>query len=210
VSPISSSTPLPQEITDLITSKAQRLVGHYRFTESDREEIEQQIALQVVRKRATVPEPRAQQMGFLITLVQHAVADIVAARKASNRDYRREDASLDQWVQDAAGGWELRGEMITEDDAARHVGRPGASRGDGHDLAIDLADAANRLSPRLREVFEQYAVLGSPREVAKAIGVHHSTVYEALKQIKDHFEQAGLTIYLSKPRANPTVSGTRR
>ena len=210
MSPISSSTPLPQEITDLITSKAQRLVGHYRFTESDREEIEQQVALQVVRKRATVPEARARQMGFLITLVQHAVADIVAARKAGNRDYRREDASLDQWVQDAAGGWELRGETVTEDDAARHVGRPDASRGDRHDLAIDLVDAADRLSPRLREIFEQYAVLGSPREVAKAIGVHHSTVYEALKQIKDHFEKAGLTIYLSKPRANPTVSDTRR
>jgi len=210
VSPISSSTPLPQEITRLITSKAERLVGHYRFTESDREEIEQQIALQVVRKRATVPEARAQHLGFLITLVQHAVADIIEARKASNRDYRREDGSLDQWSQDASGEWELRGETITEDDAARRVGRPSMSGGDQHDLAMDLADAASRLAPQLREIFEKYAELGSPRKVAKAVGVHHSTVYEALKQIKEHFLAAGLTIYLPQSRANPTDFGTRR
>jgi len=207
---IDSRTPLPQEITDLITSKAQRLVGHYKFTESDREEIEQRIALEVVRRRAKVDEARARNLAFLTTLVRHAEVDIIHARTAGNRDYRREDGSLDQWVQDAAGGWELRGETITEDDAARRIGRPGTSGGDRHDLAIDLADAADRLSPRLREVFEQYAVLGSAREVAKALQRHPSSVCDALKQIKDHFEQAGLTIYLSKPRANPTVSDTRR
>ena len=210
MSQISSSTPLPQEITDLITSKANQLVGRYRFTESDREEIEQQIAFEVVRKRAAVPEARARQMGFLITLVQHAVADIIAACRAGNRDYRREDGSLDRWVQDASGGWEPRGETITEDDDARRVGRPGASRGDRHDLAIDMAAAAERLSPRLRAILEQYAMHGSARQVARAMGRHPSSVCDALKQIKDHFEEAGLSIYMSRPRANPTVSDRRR
>jgi RNA polymerase sigma-70 factor (ECF subfamily) len=210
VSPISSSTPLPQEITDLITSKAQRLVGRYRFTKSDREEIEQQIAVEVVRRRAMVDLVRARQMGFLITLVQHAVADIIAARRASNRDYHREDAPLDEWVEADTGQMVRRADMITEDDAGRRTGRPDMSRGDHYDLAIDLADAASRLSPRLREIFEHYAVLGSAREVAKATGLHHSSVCDALKQIKQHFKTAGLEVYLSKPRANPTDSDTRR
>ena len=207
--PINSSTPLPQEVTSLITVKAQQLVGHYRLTAPDRDDIEQQVTIEVVRRRSTVDAARAQQMGFLIRLVEHAIADIIESRRAGNRDYRREEGSLDQWVQDASGGWELRGEKITEDDAARRTGRPSTSRGDHHDLAIDLADAASRLSPRLRRIFEQYASLGSAREVAKAAGLHHSSVCDALKQIKEHFEAAGLEVYLSTP-GNPTGPGIRR
>ena len=211
MSSISNSTPLPQEITNLITSKAQRLVGRYRFTASDQGEIEQQIALEVVRRRATVSEVRAQEMGFLITLVQHAVADIIAARKAGNRDYRREDGSLDQWIKDDDGNWARCGDTVTGDDADRRVGRPSMSRGDHHDLAIDMADAASRLSPRLREILERYAILGSARGVADAIGLHHSSVCDALKQIKAHFETTGLKAYLPNPRRpNPTDLDTRR
>ena len=207
---VGASTPLPQEITTLIIKKANRLVGRYRFSESDREEIEQQIIFEVLRRRAMVDEARARQMGFLMMLVQHAVADLIAARMTTGRDYRLEEGSLDQQTQDASGYWELRGETITEDDATRHIGRPGETCGDHRDLSIDLADATSRLSPRLREIFRHYATLGSAREVARVTGLHHSSVCDALRQIKDQFQTAGLEIYLSKPRANPTVSDSRR
>jgi RNA polymerase sigma factor (sigma-70 family) len=181
----------------LIQITAKKQVGWYGYAESDRDDLEQQIAMEVVRRRDKFNPGRAQQKTFLARLVTHAMADIIAARKASSRDYRREDGSLDQWVQDDAGDWARRGDTVTEDDAGRRTGRPDMSRGDQHDLAIDLADAASRLSPRLREIFEHYAVLGSAREVAKATGLHHSSVCDALKQIKQQFKMAGLGEYLS-------------
>ena len=208
---IDSRTPLPQEITVLITSKARQLVGRYRLTESDQQEIEQTIALEVVRRRSTVSQARAKHMGFLICLVNHAVADIIAARKAACRDYGREEASLDQWVQDEFGKWALRGETIPEQDARLHRGKPSIDPEELRDLIIDMSDAASRLSPRLREIFEQYAAQGSARKVAEATGRHHSSVCEAMQQIKRHFEKAGLEVYLPKPRRpNPTDSDTRR
>lgn len=210
MSTISSSTPLPQYVMTLIEVTVHRTVGRYRLTESDRDDLKQQIAMEVVRRRAKFDGGRAQENTFLARLARNALADLIAARKASNRDYRREDGSLDAWQQDASGDWELRGETITEDDADRRLGRPGMPREELRDLAIDLADAASRLSPRLREIFEHYAVLGSAREVAKATGLHHSSVYDALKQVKQHFEVAGLDVYLSSRRANPTDSDARR
>ena len=207
---IDSRTPLPAEITRLITSKAQQLVGHYRFTESDRGEIEQAVALDVIRKRSAVDPTRAYEMGFLICLVEHAVADIIAARTARGRDYRLESGSLDRWVKDDLGDWARASDLVTEDNAGQRVGRPGMSQEDLRDLAIDLAGAAANLSARLRVILEHYTVLGSAREVAKATGLHHSSVCDALKQIKRHFEEAGLQDYLPKPRTNPTDRSTRR
>ncbi len=208
---IDSSTPLPQEITILITSKARRLVGRYRLTESDQQEIEQKIALEVVRRRSTVSHARAEHMGFLICLVNHAIADIIAARKAGRRDYRREEGSLDQWVRDDLGNWALRGETITEEEAGRRIGRPGTSQEEQHDLRSDLRDAAATLPEGLREIYEHFEIEGSARGVGKAVGRHHSTVCDALKQIKEHFEKAGLDVYLPKPRRpDPTDPDARR
>jgi len=216
VSPIISSTPLPQEITTLIIKKAKRLVGRYRFSESDRQEIEQQIIFEVLRRRSTVDEARARQMGFLIMLVQHAVADIVAARRAASRDYRREEGVLSQWILASTSEhplyreWMTRGEQITEQESRVHRGLPYIDPEDIRDLAIDMSDAAASLPDHLREIYTRLKELGSARAVANAVGMHPSSVYDAIKMIKDHFQKAGLEIYLSKPRANPTVSDARR
>ena len=202
---IDSRTPLPQQITDLITRKAQRLMGHYRFTESDQDDIVQTITFDVLRKRSRVNATRAQDMAFLICLVEHAVADLIAARKAACRDYRREEGALDQWQKDPFGDWALRGEMFTEEDAGRRVGWPSSSQEDRRDLLIDMSEAVSKLSPRDREIFEQYAALRSARAVGKAMDLHHSTVCDALAQIKEHFQKSGLEAYLPKPRkSDPT------
>ena len=202
---IDSSTALPREITTLITQKAQRLVGQYRFTESDKEDVAQTITFDVLHKRSRVHEDRARDMGFLICLVEHAVADLIAARKAGKRDYRREEGALDQWQKDQFGHWGLRGEMIAEENAGRRVGRPATSQEDRRDLAIDMSEATSRLSSRHREIFEQYTVLRSARAVGKAMDLHHSTVCDALAQVKEHFQKSGLQAYLPKPRkSNPT------
>lgn len=198
---IDSSTPLPQYIATLIQTTVQMVVGWYRLTESDRDDLEQQIVLEVVRRRVKFDAGKeAKEKTFLARVVTHALSDIIRARRASNRDYRRENGSLDQWVRDDAGDWALRGEAITEDDAGRHLGRPGTPRAELRDLALDMAEAASRLSPPLREIFEHFAALGSVREVAKATGLHHTSVYEALRQIKVRFEEAGLGAYLPNSR----------
>jgi len=205
-----SSFPLPQYINTLIEVTAKKMIGSSGFSKSDQEELEQQITLDVIRRRSRFDPAKALEKTFLARLVRHAAADIIAARKASNRDYRREEGSLDQWTKDGDGKWVRRGDTITEETAAQRTGGPGALPEDLRDLAIDMAEAAAALPERLREIYEQFKAHGSAQGVAEATGLHRSSVYDALEQIRQHFEASGLGKYLPEPPANPTDSERRR
>lgn len=200
---IDGNSPLPEEITTMVARKARQIARRCRCASADQEELEQQITLAILRKRAAVSESRARQMGFLISLVQHAVADIIAARRAGNRDYRREESPLDEWVLDDAGNVVRRGDTITEEDARRRVGGPGTPREDLVDLAIDLSVVTASLPPYLREVCGHLVETGSVRATARKMGVHHSNVYKAIRQIEQRLETAGLKDYLPATPFSP-------
>ena len=109
-----NSLPLSQYITTHITAKTRQLIGKHGFTRSDQADIEQRIALEVVRRRGKFDPSLAQQDTFLTRLVDHAVADIIAARRAARRDYRREECSLNEPVTDAEGRPTERHETMSD------------------------------------------------------------------------------------------------
>ena len=211
---IGSSTPLSRYITTLIQITAKRQVGRYGYAESDRDDLEQLITMEVIRRRAKFDPGKAQENTFLARLVTHALADIIAARKAACRDYRREKGMLSQWVRVSSSShplyneWASRGELVTEDDSRRHLGKPALGPDELRDLSIDVATAAAALPDHLRDIATQLKELGSARAVAAAMGLHHSTVSEAVKQIKEHFLKAGLDDYLpNRQTAQPDRFG---
>ena len=207
---IGNSSPLPQYVSTLIKVTAARMKGKYRFTDSDLDDIEQTITLEVVRRRAKFDPARAQENTFLARLVSHATADIIEKRVASNRDFRREQGSLDQWVRDDLGEWVRRGETITEGNARRHLGLSGLSEEEARDLAIDLRAVVAGLPQFLRAVCRHLMRCNTVQEAAGAAGVHRSTVYEAIHQIRTAFVRAGLEQYLPPDVPNPTVREPRR
>jgi RNA polymerase sigma factor (sigma-70 family) len=208
---IDNRRPLPPYITILIQVTAAKMKGRCRFTASDVEDLEQAITAELLRRRARFnPAAGAQETTFLARLVRHAAADIMAARKASNRDYRREGGTLNQWVWNhREKEWERPGDTATEEAAELRLGRPGLSAEEHRDLAIDLMAVAAALPPRLREVLEHYKTLGSAHQVARVMGLHHSSVCDILKQIRQRFEEAGLDAYLDEHPSDPTDSGDR-
>ena len=204
-----NSRPLPSYISTLIQVTVKKMIGSCGLNKSDQEDLEQQIAFEVIRRRSKFDPAKAHEKTFLARLVEHAVADIFAARKAGNRDYRREDGSLGQWMKDSAGKWVRRGETITEESAGQRTGGPGALPEELRDLAIDMEEAAALLPARLREIYEQFKTHGSVQEIARVIGLHPSSVYESLAQIRQRFEKAGLGDYLPPSPTNPTDCGSR-
>jgi len=207
---IASSSPLPQYISTLIKVTAARMKGRHRFTESDLADIEQTIALEVVRRRAKFDPARAQEHTFLARLVKHAAADIIERRVASNRDYRREEGTLDQWVRNDLGEWVRRSETITEEAGRRHLGVSCPSEEEARDLAIDLRAVVVGLPEPLQAMCRHLVYCATIQEAARAAGVHRSTVYEAIRQIRAAFVRAGLEQYLPPDPRNPTVRETRR
>ena len=200
-------SPLPQYVTTLIQITVHRTIGRYRFTESDQDDLEQQITLEVIRRRPAFDPTKAQENTFLARVVKNTIADIIAARKAACRDYRREEGSLSRWVlvegdssHPLHNEWATRGELVTEQDARLHLGKGSIDPEELGDLAIDLSDAAATLPDRLRNVYEHLRELGTVQDVANAMGLHRSSVYDAIKEIRTHCEEAGLGGYLPGPR----------
>ena len=76
----------------LVKWKAAQLVGRAGLTESDRPDIEQDIAFQVLRRIRKFDPQRGRYEATVHRIVENAVADMLAVRKAACRDYRRAHA----------------------------------------------------------------------------------------------------------------------
>jgi DNA-directed RNA polymerase specialized sigma subunit len=55
---------------------------------------------------------------------------------------------------------------------------------DDDDMMINIKEAVQRLSDADRIIFILYCETGSLREVGKVLGVSHTTVFKAIKDIK--------------------------
>src|SRR6266581_2571066 len=72
----------------LIRHKVSRLIGRHGFTASDREDLEQELALQAHIAAAKYDPTRGSPTAFYATVLTNKVKSVVAAAKAQKRDHR--------------------------------------------------------------------------------------------------------------------------
>lgn len=77
---------------ELIRHKVRRLVGHYGYTGSDRDDLTQELALQAHVATQKYDPTRGAVTTFLDRVLTRKVASLVAAATAQKRDRRREQA----------------------------------------------------------------------------------------------------------------------
>lgn len=188
----------------LIRSKARQLVGKAGFTASDREDIEQDLALHLLARLPHYDPRRANGEAFTTQVVQNRVRTLLEHRSAECRNWRRCRASLHDTVACDDGDPVERGDDLDAEAFLRRTGRTDESDPPHQDLRIDVARAVDDLPPRLREIAVGLAH-GNPTDVARAAGVNRKLVYRAIEQIRAHFEAAGLRAY-----AHPRDSFPRR
>lgn len=178
--------PLSPYITTHITTKARQLIGKHGFARTDQGDIEQRIALEVVRRRGKFDPSLARQDTFLARLVDHAVADIIAARRAPGRDYRREECSLNEAITGSDG-------RVIE----RHETMSDAADGEAEvrDLVGDVQQVLAALPPLLAHIATCLATK-TPAETARELNIPRGTLYEHMGRIKVAFRRAGLDGYL--------------
>jgi len=158
-----------------IQRRARRLVGRNGFVATDREDIEQCLRLELLRRAHAFDPKKATWHGFVTLVLRRAVSRILRARHAEKRDYRRN--SLLQ---------------TTDPRLASHL----TTNGDGNaDLVQDLAACEARLPSDLR------AITGSLRteslsEAARAAGLPRSTFCDRVGKVRKIYESAGLRIYV--------------
>lgn len=191
----SSRTGLDPYVANLIRRKARQLVGHYGFAPSDREDIEQDLTADLLRRMRNFDASRSGFRTFATRVVEHAVARIVEYRTAAVRDCRLEVRSLQETI--AVGdGEQLPVEDLPHEDASLvQRGHPSGATPDEQDLRIDLDRALARLTPEQRELCLQL-MTSTISEIASAKGVSRARLYEIRREIQAVFEQVGLREYL--------------
>ena len=106
----------------LIRRKAHQLVRHPSFSKSDRPDIEQELAMELVLKYRCFDPERARETTFIARILESKVVSLVRTRTAEKRDFRRTGKPLDETVRDSDGGSVERAQTLNATSATRRGG----------------------------------------------------------------------------------------
>lgn len=172
---------LDEYATTLIRVKARQLIGKYGFTKSDREDIQQDLTLDLLMRLARFDPRKGKPATFVRLVVDRRVASLIRERKSLARDYRRTRHSLDE-LSDEIGNGNLT-EPAVDDRLQR-------------DLAIDVAEALGELADDQQSI--AMGLRDDPlAEVAREHRCSREAVRRSAKQIRRHLARRGLDEYIS-------------
>jgi len=179
----------------IIKFKARQLVGLVGLTESDREDLEQEMILDLLQRLPKYNPDRAQRNTFIARVVEHKIASIIEARKAGLRNYRLCNCSLNECIEDEEGFSVERMETIDQEDYLRMTGGLSHPFSELRDLSVDVRQAIKKLPPELRELCRRLNV-NTITELSRDTGIPRGTIYESIKKLRSILEDAGLKDYL--------------
>ena len=190
----------------LIRFKTRQLVGQAGFTASDRDDLEQELILDLLRRLPKYNPKRAQLNTFIARVVEHRVATLIEAQKAGIRDYRRCRCSLNDRFEDEDGRSVERAETFDQEDYLLRTGAQSRPSDELSALAIDVTAVLEGLPPELRNLCRGLKAK-TVTEISRDTGVPRGTIYESIKKLREIFEDAGLKDYLRAPRRSRSGSG---
>ena len=179
----------------LIKYKARQLIGQAGFTASDRDDLEQELIFDVLRRLPKYNPKRAQLNTFIARVVEHKIARLIEAQKAGIRDYRRCPFSLNDRFEDEDGRSVERVDTFDQEDYLLRTGSQSRPTDELSALALDVAAVLETLPAELRELCRRLKA-ESVTEISRDTGVPRGTIYESIKKLREIFEDAGLRDYL--------------
>ena len=180
----------------IIKYKARQLVGRVGFTESDREDLEQEMILDLLQRLPKYDPARAQRNTFIARVVDHKIATIIEARKAGLRDYRLCRCSLDdrfEYGEYEDGFCIERMQIIDQEDYLMRTGKISRPPSELRDLSIDVRQAIEKLPPELRELQRH---VPTPSRRSPATPGFRGDDLRVHQQAARDLEDAGLRDYL--------------
>lgn len=179
----------------LIRHKAYQLIGTAGFTESDREDLEQEMALDLIMRLPKFDPNKAAHTTFVARVIERKISKLIRHRKQEKRDYRRETNSLSESVETEFGSVE-RAQTISQDEYDRRIGRHGRPEAERLDMHLDVSLAISQLPPDLKPMAERL-LTHSITEVASEFGISRGHFYEvAVARLRAIFQDKGLGEYL--------------
>lgn len=181
--------------SQLIRQKARQLVRHPGFSKSEREDIEQELRIELVQKYHCFDPDRARETTFIARVVENKVISLIRGRVAEKRDFRRAGRSLNETVGDAEGGQVERAQTLTASAARAHTGQAPRSDAEQAQLRCDMAEVLTALPDDLRQLAELLQVM-SEFAASRVLGKSRRQVANDVARLRELFEGADLREHL--------------
>lgn len=192
---VSPENPITKFAAQLIRRKARELAARSGFSPSDRDDIEQELRLILLRRLDKFDPSVAHYNAFVTTVIERYSATILEHRCAESRSHRRYGGSLNQLVDDGDGNKIEMGATLPEDQQCVRTGARFRSGEELHDLATDVAQLIADLPPEVADICERLK-RDTISVVARDLGMPRSTLRDLLKGVRSRFECCGMREYL--------------
>jgi RNA polymerase sigma-70 factor (ECF subfamily) len=184
-------------ILRLVRFKARELVKTSSVPQSDRDDIAQDLLLDILRRLPRFDPGRSSRSAFIRRVIANRIATILAARRAQRRDPARCRESLNDEILDVDGTSVERAESLDADCCMRRDGSEVGAAERRRDLRVDLDATVASLPPHLRDLCTRLE-RSTVTEIAAELGVPRGTVRGRIKTIRRHFRAAGLDDYAAR------------
>jgi len=178
-----------------IRNEARALVGRFGFGEDDREDIQQELKLDLLKHLPGYDSRRAKQSTFTKMVVEQKVIGLIETKMAKKRGCGLCTCSLNEEIEDGEGGSTERIETIATDAWLRATGRQGLSSEEHADLRLDLGRFEALLSPGFRWLFESLKTK-TLAEISRETGIPRSTLNDRREKLRGMLEDSRLKDYL--------------
>lgn len=192
---------LNSQTINLIKHKAWGLIGTIGFTASDRDDIEQELAIDILRRLPKFDPERAQLATFIARIIDNKIASIIESRKSRFYDFRMHSYSLNEHIQDTDGWVIERGDEIDEDDYLQRAGWQGRPAYELLNLRADIARILPCLPPELRELCLRLQTQ-NVTDISVETGVPRYRIYANIARLRELFLCAGLGVYVGSPQTH--------
>jgi len=168
-------------VQKLIRRKAKDMVGLFGFSKCDREDLEQEFRLEILKQSALYDQTKSSVRTFSDRVIAHRIADLIEERQAQCRDWRKtvrlsdplpgteDDLTLEDCL-DADGNI----------DARKSPRSPQQEVSDQH---RDIQRFLSRLEPQLRD-FCMRLLRQTVAEIARETGEPASSLYDRQRRIR--------------------------
>lgn len=167
---------------DLIRSKARTLIGREGFHSADCDDIEQELALDLLCRIKNFNPDKGKLTTFMSCIVDHRIATMIEARRAARRDWRQCLDSLDDPFFQNEG--EYSSHVLYRLD-------PRAKSADDIALAIDLEAVIASLPAELRDFWNRMQTSNIHR-IAKDLGLSRDTLYSRRRRLQAALLEANI------------------
>jgi RNA polymerase sigma factor (sigma-70 family) len=173
-------------VQKLIRRKARDMVGLFGFSKSDREDLEQEFRLEILKQSAHYDQTKSSVQTFSDRVITHRIADLIKERQAQCRDWRKtvslsdplpgsEDDLTFEDCLDANGGIDIRK-------------APCSPQQEAFDQRRDIQRFLSRLEPRLRDLCIRL-LHRTVAEIAHETGEPASSIYDRRRGIRDLYRK---------------------